>query len=293
MKNQAPLVISPKQNQELSAGNFATFTIPIPSNSSEWKFDGSGGTRWLEHGPLLINTDSLKVLKENGQELLQFETLVMFGGSTSIPPLKILNAENEFFTAELSLNTKTILTEKDQQALTVQSPMPYGGYNIVLLSGITISFFVLLYVLFRFWKRKKRTHIFSARKNPKEDALDAIQKIDFLLRETAAEKFKSSIAFPLHTCLKIYCEQNFNISTKTLTDQELLKELQKKISKAEALSRAELLLNTLNEICYGYSSPPLDEAKALVGEARKFIEQTYNSDFYNISMQELQSKNAP
>ncbi|MGD9898577.1 MAG: hypothetical protein AB7T22_05565 [Calditrichaceae bacterium] len=226
--------------------------------------------------------------KKDGRiiERYDFSISVFDTGRFTIPPFPIAyfpsDTSNRYQIIDASpidIYVKSVLANDEAPELKDVKPPIDILFNYkfwILVLSVILLVGVLVYLGFRFWKRRKeKGYIFSPPPTPEPAHQIALKALDKLFRSDLLEKGHLKLFFTeLSDILRRYLEGRYYLSALEETTTEIMRDLKKHL--ADESIRQDLLdvLVMSDLVKFAKHTPGMDETEPLKIKARSFVDQT-------------------
>jgi hypothetical protein len=245
-----------------------------------WKLDTKDTHRWVPFGDVSIDAQSARIVESSDAlTKISLTGMLIGAGEAKVDKLALLNTAGTIHldaSGAVASKVGSLLTEEDKKnTVWLLDPVAVGGWNftrIILLAAAAILLGALLvYSLWRFWKKKKKVVV----QDPKEIALAELAKLEnFATNHNKRSQTEwKHFSYSLAHLLRKLCEDLYHFPTHDLTDKELLDALKPHMDQKRYLESLAEILQAIDGTRYGQQDGEISVATKLLVDAKNFIEQ--------------------
>ncbi len=249
-------------------GNEGDTWVLLPENQS-----------WIASGSLTLAATSLQPIS-GANTKFTLRALIHQPGSVHSGEVllqhKPSGKEIKIPAANLSLEIQTESKEEASEPPWLLPTVPFGGWNVFLLSILGILFCVALFFGIRALLKK----VAARRKlDHKQRAILALQALTKFAKsqKTLQQHEWKKFSFELAGILRKFSDENFLIDSSDMTDREFLSALRLQAKAHGQVDSLAHILSTIDEVRYGKKALDATVVPGLLLESKQFIEHTFQS----------------
>jgi hypothetical protein len=205
-------------------------------------------------------------------------------GEALLPPLPVFvhlpgeRGAQKVATNELRLTVRTVPVDTSQGIRDVKPPIhiPLPWWEILLALGGVLVLGAVLYLLYRWWKKRRSVRSGETPPLPVRPAhLIAFEELGQLREKRLWQQGLIKLYYSEATeIFRRYMENRYRLMALERTTEEILEDLQRLRMTDELLRKAEDLLRRADLVKFAKHQPPVTEHEASLQTVYDFVEQT-------------------
>ncbi len=238
-------------------------------------------------GPFdIVKQDSLSRTENNGATiLLKNITLASFhDGQKTIPPITVsysLPSDTTIRfvqTNPISIEVRTVAVDTSATLRDIKPPIavPISAAEIALYAGVVIVVVLLIYLLYKYIRKRKRTldEIIEDKPTIPPYVL-AMQKLDELETQRLWQQGEIKLFYSNATeIVREYFELRYGIMALEMTSGEVMQQLHKFKIDTDLQNTIEAFLSNADLVKFAKHNPDLKENEEIIPQARLIVEKT-------------------